>query len=149
MLYKTTVIINPKLIDQEISQLKDKLVGLIQEKGGEIKDIKNSQRKKLAYSIDHQDYGVYLSWYFEADRGKIDSINQSLKNEKEILRFLTVLLPVRSWSDFETKIKKARLTRVKNIKTTQKEDSSKKTTKKKVSLQELDKKLDEILESDK
>ncbi len=144
MIYKITIIFSSKLINEEIDQIKIEIDNLIKQNEGEIKDTSQLQRKKMAYQIKHQDYGNYFSYYLEIDPSKIKFIDQFLKQQKGIIRYLIASIEIKNWDDFQNILKKSA-----NLKTKNKRlipsSSSKKFHSQKVKLGDLDKKLDEML----
>ncbi|HHD92436.1 MAG TPA: 30S ribosomal protein S6 [Candidatus Portnoybacteria bacterium] len=146
MIYKITIIFNPKLDNNEINQIKDQINSLIEEHKGEIKSVSQIQRRKLAYSIKRQDYGNYLHWYIEINPDKIKLIDQNIRQRKEILRYLIALIEIKNWAELQNILKKStNLKARRNRKTISFSHSNRRPPSSKVKLDDLDKKLDEIL----
>ena len=144
MIYKITIIFNPKIINEEISQIKTQISDLIKRSEGEIKNVSQLQRRRMAYSIKSQDYGNYLSYYLEINPDKIKFIDQFLKQKNEVIRYLIASTEIKDWNEFQSIVKKpidlkAKSKRLPSL------SHNKKTHSKKVKLGDLDEKLDEIL----
>jgi len=90
--YETAVIINAALDDPQIesviSQIKDTIVN----NGGEIREIENWGRKRLAYMIKKSKVGYYLIIRFNASPNLISKLERSYQLDEHILRYLTVKL---------------------------------------------------------
>jgi small subunit ribosomal protein S6 len=90
--YESAVIINAALDDPQIesviSQIKDTIVN----NGGEIRDIENWGRKRLAYMIKKSKVGYYLIIRFNASPNLISKLERSYQLDEHILRYLTVKL---------------------------------------------------------
>lgn len=90
--YETAVIINAALDDPQvesvISQIKDTIIN----NGGEIREIENWGRKRLAYMIKKSKVGYYLIIRFNASPNLISKLERSYQLDEHILRYLTIKL---------------------------------------------------------
>ncbi len=88
--YEMMVIVNPELSDQDIdgtiTSIKENL-----EQIGEIKEVEEWGRRKLAYPIGHAEEGAYYLLTFNANPEGIDGIKKffSLK-KKEVMRYMVI-----------------------------------------------------------
>jgi len=144
MKYELTYIVIPNLAEEDLSKLIAEINNLIVNNGGEIKEQKALIKRKLAYPIKKNKNGDYITIEFLIEPEKIDNINKGIKLEKNILRHLIIIL-----SEKIQKVKKIR----KNIQaesviaeTPKSKPAKKQTIKEKVKLEELDKKLEELLQ---
>ena len=131
-MYELTYIINPNLSEQEVVTQTDKVAGFINELDGEIKKETTIQKRKLSYPIKKEKEGYFISLDFQLSSDKLEKLNHQLKQEKDILRYLIII----------KKIQKLRPMRVKKFKERIKMAER---PKEKVKLEELDKKLEELL----
>lgn len=109
-------------------------------------------RKKLAYPINHLRHGFYFTWEFDLPPQNLLTIESELKISKDVLRCIIVNKRIKTVAEI------AREERVKDIqikeqlkKEKEKEavvEKKEKPEKAKVSLDDLDKKLDELLNED-
>ncbi len=90
--YESAVIINAALDDPQIesviSQIKDTIIN----NGGEIREIENWGRKRLAYMIKKSKVGYYIIIRFNATPNLISKLERSYQLDEHILRYLTVKL---------------------------------------------------------
>ena len=90
--YESAVIINAALDDPQIesviSQIKDTIIN----NGGEIREIENWGRKRLAYMIKKSKVGYYIIIRFNASPNLISKLERSYQLDEHILRYLTVKL---------------------------------------------------------
>ena len=102
-------------------------------------------RKKLAYAIKHLKHGFYFTYEFDLSTKNLNNLHEDLRLNTQILRFLITKKKIRTAEDIsrENKQKEGRIKAQ-----LKKEAEEKKATRdaNKVSLEDLDKKLDEILE---
>ena len=130
-LYELTYLISPELSESELKSLNEKINSLIQKGAGVLNEVKLPIKKRLGQLIKKQReaFLINLSFYLEPD--KLGNLEQQLKSEKKILRYLILARP-------KIKIAKVRKRPTKVIpKIPVKE--------KKVELKEIEKKLEEIL----
>ena len=87
--YETMYIVHPAL---EAGRLKDLILSVestLKELGGETQNIEAWGKKKLAYPINKEKYGMYVLLQFEADGSKNKELNTTLDHNTNILAYLT------------------------------------------------------------
>lgn len=158
--YELSYLISPTLSREEAEELVENITTHIQDEG--LLDFTPESQKKperisLAYPIEEQNNGFLSTLHFFLKPEKVKKIKDYLKEEEEILRFLVFKK--------EASKKKPGKKKKKEKKKTEKESSSKEKEKdsstptdqkkedkkqnkkrKKVDLDEVEKKLDQILE---
>ena len=153
--YELTYIIPGNLSEDEHPKVQEKVNSLLKQVEAQITSTEDLGKKKLAYPIKHLRHGFYKTLTFYLEPTKLKEIENELKLEANILRFLVI----RSHEKTEAEIaaeEKAKTSRVKDkiaektkeAKAEEKVKKEVKTEKKKVSLEDLDKKLDELLEEE-
>lgn len=145
--YELLYIIAAKYTDAEIETLMEKIKSLVASAGGNVTEMHNLGRRKLAYPISHVRNGNYVLAYFEAEPSALAKLNETLRLSADILRHLVV-----ARSPYLTKIPSfAELT---EIRTDGEEPRPRQAApiqqvpvvpQTPVTMEELDKKLDEIL----
>ena len=130
--YELTYLISPEVSEEELKSLNEKINSLIyQKEAGVLNEVKIPSKKRLAQPIKKQReaFLTNLSFYLEPD--KLENLERQLKSEKKILRYLILVRP-------KIKVAKVRKGLPKVIpKIPVKE--------KRVELEEIEKKLEEIL----
>ena len=140
----------------ELKPITAKVATLIKEASGEITKEQDLGKQKLAYPIKLANHGYYLTYEFNLPKEKLQSLNRSLTLSSDVLRFLVTKKKIKT----EEEIKREKELREKLAKKKEKEieqfQAEKKGTKEKpkkemgkekISLEDLDKKLDEILDT--
>jgi len=87
--YETMYIVHPAL---EAGRLKDLIISVelaLKELGGKTHTIEAWGKKKLAYPINKEKYGMYVLFQFEADGSKNKEFNVALDHNTNILAYLT------------------------------------------------------------
>ena len=88
--YESGIIINATLEDSVIESLIEKIKTTLATFGGEINNIDNWGRKRLAYVIAKQKVGYYIFFRYTAPSDAIAKFERFLKFEESIIRFLTI-----------------------------------------------------------
>ncbi len=131
--YELNYLISLDLKEEEAQSLQAKIVSLIAEEQGLVLEERAPFLKKLAYPIKKQTQAFLAGLNFQIEPEKLNKFEKQLKAENKILRYLlTIKRAVR-------KSKPIRSLKTRPEKTVKKE--------KKTELEEIDKKLDEMLES--
>ena len=87
--YELTVVIHPDL-EMNISPATDKVQKLIEDNGGKIVKETNEGKKRLAYKIDGQEFGVYYYYEVELPADAPSKISNVLNITDEVIRYLLV-----------------------------------------------------------
>ncbi len=141
----------------ELKPITEKMVKLIKDYNGEITKEENLGKLKLAYPIKQQGHGYYQLVEFNLPTNVLKSLNESLRLINEVLRFLIVkkkiktekeLIKEKALQDKLAKKKEEAIEKIKAAKEEPKEKTQEKDSQDKVSLEDLDKKLDELLDTD-
>jgi len=99
--YETAVIINAALEDAQIDALVEKVKAAITQNNGNILEIENWGRKRLAYMINKHKVGFYLFIRFSAPTDIIAKLERMYKLDENIIRFLTIKLEKNAMEYFE------------------------------------------------
>lgn len=89
--YELTVLIHPDL-ESQIDTYNDRLKALVTDNGGTVQKEENWGKKRLAYSIRKQDFGVYLSYEVLLPPEAPLTISNMLNISDFSLRYLLVKL---------------------------------------------------------
>jgi small subunit ribosomal protein S6 len=91
--YETAVLINAALDDEQIEAEISRIREQIQNYGGEITDVENWGRKRLAYMVEKSKIGYYVIFRFTAPATLISKLERFYNlNREVILRFLMLKL---------------------------------------------------------
>ncbi|MCL2136366.1 MAG: 30S ribosomal protein S6 [Coriobacteriia bacterium] len=88
--YELLFILNPTLEDEVREATMQRIDTTIAAQGGEIDNVDNWGRRKLAYDIDKMSDGDYTLIDFHADPTKIDEISRVLRITDAVRRFMIV-----------------------------------------------------------
>lgn len=88
--YEVLFILKPTLTEDEIKERVDFVKEIITKNGGEVASVIEIGARKLAYTIDKYERGVYFVIYFTAPTSLIEELVRNLRYNEDVIRFLTV-----------------------------------------------------------
>ncbi len=146
--YEFLGIIPGTLAENEVPAVIKKITDFFIAQDGEISYQDNFGRKRMAYPVKHLRYGYYFLLELILAPEKLVSTEKKLRLEENLLRFLIIKTKPKSREERE-KEKTRMQTPPDKDKREKKEYNKIENTQNKISLEELDKKLDEILADEK
>ena len=151
--YEILFIMPNKFTDDEAQKVFKKVGDLITSNEGKITLENYWGKKKFVYPINHEYYGYYGLYEFDLERTLVAKINDTLRLDKEIVRFLIVKKEVKSEEQIKKDKKiKEKIDSKKSEELKTKEEAKKETKKvskkkeedKKIDLKNLEEKLDDV-----
>lgn len=137
--YEIVYIIHPDL-EGTTEKITEKIKILVKTNKGEVKSEENWGKRKLAYPIMKNSYGIYQFLTIEMPSEKVREVERALRLSEEIIRFL-VVVPEVEMAKAKAQKKKTAIVEEKKVK-----PEPKKTAKEeKERLEEIDKKLQAII----
>ncbi len=90
--YESAVLINASLDDEQIQNLISRIKETITNHGGEIREVENWGRKRLAYVVKKSKVGYYVIFRFNAPPSMIAKLERFYILDEQFLRYLTIKL---------------------------------------------------------
>lgn len=87
--YELTVVLHPDL-ESNSDAILSKVRGIVTDNGGKITKEDNWGKKRLAYRINKEDFGLYVYFEVELPAAAVAKINATLNITDEVMRFLLV-----------------------------------------------------------
>ncbi|MBQ8947111.1 MAG: 30S ribosomal protein S6 [Lachnospiraceae bacterium] len=88
--YEVAVVLNAKLEDDARTEVLDKVKALIERFGGQITNVDDWGRKKLAYEIQKMSEGFYYFIQFDAESSAPAEIESRIRIMDNVIRYLIV-----------------------------------------------------------
>ena len=88
--YELAVVVNAKIEDDERAQVIEKVKALITRFGGNVTDVEEWGKKRLAYEIQKMKEAYYYFIHFESDATTPGEIEQRIRIMDNVLRYLCV-----------------------------------------------------------
>lgn len=155
--YELLLILHSSYTIEELKPIIEKINQQIKEQEGQITKSEDLGKLKFAYLIKHESHGYYQLIEFDMPKNNLQSLNSSLSLTSEVLRFLITKKKVKTAAKLKkekalqeklAKKKEQEIEKIITEKEEAKDKPKKETGKEKISLEDLDKKLDEILDTD-
>ncbi len=88
--YELAVVLNAKIEDEERAKVLEKVKGYVTRFGGQISDVEEWGKKKLAYDVQKMSEGYYYFIHFEAETSAPAEIENRVRIMDNVMRFLIV-----------------------------------------------------------
>ena len=90
--YELVVVVSPEVGDEGFPVAVERVSQFIRDRGGEVKDVDQWGRRRLAYPIQRHTEGFYAVTHFSADPQAVRPLESSLDLAEDVLRHLVVKL---------------------------------------------------------
>jgi len=90
--YETMYVLKPDLEEEKTAELVAKYQSLVTEHGGQIDELQEMGKKRLAYEIEKFREGYYVLMKYTADTDFTRELERVMRIEDDMLRYLTVRL---------------------------------------------------------
>ena len=91
-LYESLCILRPVQVETENEQVIQKMKDLLSRAGANILKLDNSGKKRLAYDIQHERKGTFITIQFEGPSTVVRELERFQRMEDQVMKFLTVRL---------------------------------------------------------
>lgn len=91
-LYEVAVLVDPRLTDEEVADLSDAYKELMGSLNAQVTKEESWGKKRLAYPIQKLTEARYMFYTVETDANPFPEVEQRLRQNDKVLRFLTVRL---------------------------------------------------------
>ena len=88
--YELAVVVSAKIEDDERAQAIEKVKALVERFGGQISDVDEWGKKRLAYEIQKMREGYYYFIQFDASSDCPEKIEQRVRIMEPVIRYLCV-----------------------------------------------------------
>jgi len=146
--YELLYLVAANYTEEELVPIKDKVKDIIGKFEGEITLEDSLGKKKLAYPIKGTHQGYYLIFEFDLDGSNLKPLNNELKLTNELLRHVVVKKNKKMPTSDLSAHPQTKIETKPSMATLKKEERKKTDEKDKIKLEDLDQRLDEILEGD-
>jgi len=93
--YELTLVVSPELTAKKQKEQLEKIKKIITGLKGEVKETEEWGRKQLAYPIKKSEMGYYFWWKIQLPEESLEELNQKLRIEEGLLRYLVVKIEKR------------------------------------------------------
>ena len=155
--YELMYILPPTMTDEEVRPMVEKITTLLKDNGAEISQEVDLGKKRLAYPINHHQYGYYRLLELNSEPSNIAKMNNALRLSPHVLRYQVIVKPIKSAATVEREqALRARLAAKRQQRAASAQAPAAATALPEVAVpempaltpEELDKKIEKILEDD-
>ena len=75
-LYESVCILHPSKTDEETGKVIEKMKGILERSGATIVKVDNESKKKLAYEIQHERRGTFVTMQFQAEGTVVNELER-------------------------------------------------------------------------
>ncbi len=149
--YELLFIIPAKFTETELAEQADKVKGIVTAAGATVAETHDLGRRKLAYPIKNVRNGNYFLFFLEAEEAAISKLNEMLRLSTDVLRHLVTIrdpkiTKIPSFAEEEMHRERQEAAPPRPMQPLPQQAPL--APKEKITMEELDKKLDEILTDD-
>jgi small subunit ribosomal protein S6 len=88
--YETAFLITPKLEEEEMEKLIQKMAEVVKKNKGKMVNIEKWGKKRLAYSINGLKEAFYVFFHYQGDAGIPIELERRFRQTETIIRYLTL-----------------------------------------------------------
>lgn len=88
--YELLYVLQPDLDEEQLKALQEKVADIITQQGGQIEEVKEWGKRRLAYEIANQREGFYIEVHFSGSPQVVEELDRVIKITNGILRHIVV-----------------------------------------------------------
>lgn len=88
--YELLYVLQPDLDEEQLKALQEKVAEIITQQGGQIEEVKEWGKRRLAYEIANQMEGFYIEVHFSGSAQVVEELERVIKITNGILRHIVV-----------------------------------------------------------
>lgn len=93
--YETLVVLHPELPEAQIRETVDRWRRLMEQTGGQLRQVQEWGVRELAYPIRKQSRGYYMLVEYSGEAATVNELERTLKIADEVLRFVSVAAAIK------------------------------------------------------
>jgi small subunit ribosomal protein S6 len=90
--YELMFIVRPDVDEATLTSTREKVQAIVSEQGGEVEEVKDMGKRRLAYLIDNYREGYYTVATFQSNANAVQEVERVLNINDNVMRFLTINL---------------------------------------------------------
>jgi len=88
--YEAMLVVRPDLDEEPAKEVVEKYQNLITKNGGEIVNVDEMGKRRLAYEIEGYNEGNYFVMYFQSEPSLVAELERVLRISDDVIRFLVI-----------------------------------------------------------
>jgi len=104
--YESIYILQPDLGDEDVDGLVSRINKIVEDNGGKILDIEKWGKRRLAYEVARERYGIYIFFRFEAEAEAVKELERNYRLIGEVKKYIVIRLDKKELARLEVEKKK-------------------------------------------
>jgi small subunit ribosomal protein S6 len=89
--YESIFVLKPDLNDKKVDEQIEKVKEFVEKNGGKVITVEKWGKKKLAYLVKKNRFGIYVLLRFDSEPALISNLQRNYKLNEDIIRYMTVV----------------------------------------------------------
>lgn len=90
--YELMFIVRPDVDEAALTSTRERVQSIVNDMGGQVEEVKDMGKRRLAYLIDNYREGFYTVTTFQSNADAVQEIERVLNINDNVMRFLTINL---------------------------------------------------------
>ncbi len=90
--YELMFIVRPNTDEAALTTTREKVQSIVTETGGQVEEVKDMGKRRLAYLIDNHREGFYTVATFQSEADTVNELERVLNINDNVIRYLTINL---------------------------------------------------------
>ena len=90
--YESIFIVHPETFDEAVDQEVSKITELIQKENGQVSHVEKWGKRRLAYIVKKQRYGIFVLIRFTGNPDLVSKLDHYYRFRESVLKFQTIIL---------------------------------------------------------
>lgn len=104
--YESIYILQPDLGDEDVDNLVNRINKIVEDNGGKILDVDKWGKRRLAYEVAKEKYGIYILVHFEAEAETVKELERNYRLIGEVKKYIIIRLDKKELERLEIEKKK-------------------------------------------
>jgi small subunit ribosomal protein S6 len=90
--YELMFIVSPDVDEAALTSTRERVQSIVTDMGGQVEEVKDMGKRRLAYLIDNNREGYYTVTTFQSNADAVQEIERVLNINDKVMRYLTINL---------------------------------------------------------
>ncbi|WP_028778255.1 30S ribosomal protein S6 [Shimazuella kribbensis] len=90
--YELMFIVRPDVDEAALTSAREKVQSIVTDMGGQVEEVKDMGKRRLAYLIDNYREGFYTVTTFQSNSDAVQEVERVLNINDSVMRYLTINL---------------------------------------------------------
>ncbi|MCH5585055.1 30S ribosomal protein S6 [Shimazuella sp. AN120528] len=90
--YELMFIVRPDVDEAALTSTRERVQSIVSDMGGQVEEVKDMGKRRLAYLIDNYREGFYTVTTFQSNADAVQEVERVLNINDNVMRFLTINL---------------------------------------------------------